>query len=346
MSSGNVASENPPPVESVPIKCPDPPPVVSAPVKPTNVTDVGVVFDEKWIADHNQVMKTINSMCKVMMDHNSKESRKIAIGTIMFCYSHVLTYKRAYTYEWDSIEDSKKNHYYLGGDLPPYQMDIMQYVAVLSTVASIPSKPIKEQLEADGKAFEDSPLNYQGGKDKVGPFVGPRVLFWGCGSDTPLHTHIVEYLGGVITFIDNSPEFRETCKQWHPDIRLIQPTGNQTWHTEHVYTSVPHDGSGLDIDDVNDPLTASQWMPDLDSIEKEDPWDVIVVDGPAQNLGRSQPLYMAKRLAQSYGENHYTHIFLHDASRGENCKIANAIMGHDPAYFLGNTLPRKGLKHW
>ena len=55
---------------------------------------------------------------------------------------------------------------------------------------------------------------------------------------------------------------------------------------------------------------------------------------------------MAKRLAQSYKANHYTHIFLHDASRSDNCVVANAIMGHDPKFYLGNTLPRKGLKHW
>ena len=116
--------------------------------------------------------------------------------------------------------------------------------------------------------------------------------------------------------------------------------------TQLVGRLVPNDGSGMETDDVEDPLMASQWMPDLDGIETEAPWDVIVVDGPGMDLGRSQPLYMAKRLAQSYGRNHYTHIFLHHASRSTNCIIANGIMGHEPKHFIGNVLPRKGLKHW
>lgn len=109
---------------------------------------------------------------------------------------------------------------------------------------------------------------------------------------------------------------------------------------------VKQDGTSLETDDVNDPLTDSQWIHNLSNVESEEPWDVIVIDGPAENLGRSQPLYMAKRLAQSYGPNHYTHIFLHDAARYDNCIVANAIMGHNPAVYMGNTLPRKGLKHW
>lgn len=225
-------------------------------------------------------------------------------------------------------------------------MDQLQYLAIHSTVASIPSAPIKEELESKGKSFQDASWrNYVKGPQNDGA-LGPRVLFWGCGSDTPMHAHFIEFLGGNITFIDNSKEWMGSCRQWHPDIRLIEPSGNRTWHTQLVQKLVPQDGSGLDTDEVEDPLTASQWMPNLDGIENELPWDVIVVDGPPENLGRSQPLYMAKRLAQSYGPNHYTNIFLHDASRHDNCVIANAIMGHDPSIYVGNTLPRKGLKHW
>ena len=103
---------------------------------------------------------------------------------------------------------------------------------------------------------------------------------------------------------------------------MIEPTGSNSEHTA-LLASFPTDGSLLDTDDAYDALQETQWMKDLDGIDKELPWDVIVIDGPAQNLGRSQPLYMAKRLAQSYPPNHYTHIFLHDASRRENCIIAN-----------------------
>lgn len=109
---------------------------------------------------------------------------------------------------------------------------------------------------------------------------------------------------------------------------MIEPTGNNTAHTAQIEKNFPKDGSTLDTDDVFDALTSSQWMENLDGIETELPWDVIVIDGPAQNLGRSQPLYMAKRLAQSYSPNHFTHIFLHDASRRENCIIANGESPH------------------
>ena len=326
-----------------PVKCiPEPEPAPQAPTSQAQDSS-GVVFDDAWIADPDRVMKTFNSMCKLIMDHNKKESRHIGVGVIMFCYAHVLTYKRDYNYKHDSIENNRG--YYFGTDWPPYQMDMFQYWAVLSTIASIPSKHIKDQLEQKGKDFQDSANNYS--KFLKGSHAsGPRVLFWGCGADTPLHAHVMEYLGGNITFIDNSKEFQKVCKESHPDIRLIQPDGTSTQQTAIVENSVPPDGSGLDVDDKDDPLTASQWMSYLDDVEKEDPWDIIVVDGPGGDIGRSQPLYVAKRLAQSYGPNHYTHIFLHDAKRVASCTIANAIMGHDPQTYLGNTLPRKGLKHW
>ena len=147
-------------------------------------------------------------------------------------------------------------------------------------------------------------------------------------------------------FVDNSEEYIAECKKWYKDIRLVEPTGTHKEHTELIAKLVPQDGSGLETDDVEDPLTASQWMPNLAGVEEEPPWDVIVIDGPAERWGRSQPLYMAKRLAQSYGPNHYTHVFLHDASRRANCIVANVIMGHDPSVYVGNVLPRKGLKHW
>ena len=109
---------------------------------------------------------------------------------------------------------------------------------------------------------------------------------------------------------------------------------------------LPLDGSTLETNKVTDPLTSSQWMSNLAGIENEPPWDVIVIDGPAVDKGRSQPLYMAKRLAQFYKANHYTHIFLHDTSRVTNCKLANVMIGHDLSVYVGNALSQKGLKHW
>ena len=75
---------------------------------------------------------------------------------------------------------------------------------------------------------------------------------------------------------------------------MIEPTGNRSWHTKRIYEIVPRNGSELETDEIEDALTASKWMPNFDSIEDEPPWDVIVVDGPEEALGRSQPLYLAK----------------------------------------------------
>ena len=47
-----------------------------------------------------------------------------------------------------------------------------------------------------------------------------------------------------------------------------------------------------------------------------------------------------------YSSTHYTHIYLHDASRDSEILAANMMLGHDGATYIGNTLPRKGLKHW
>lgn len=84
-------------------KCPD----------PIHVTKEGLVFDDEWISNPKEVMKTINLMCRLIMDKNPKESRKIGIGTILFCHTHVLTYKRAYDYSWDSL-DANRTGYYTG----------------------------------------------------------------------------------------------------------------------------------------------------------------------------------------------------------------------------------------
>ena len=313
------------------------------------------VFDKSIAGDPTKAVEFINKVCKSIIESSTTpQGKMLGIPIIIFCHKHTLTYRRGLGYEWDNAA-SPEQGYYTGKryekrshDLPPFQMDVFQYTAIHAIIASIPAKPIKDELEITGNLM-DKQSNYNSwtpNNDFPRGVDGPRVLFWGCGSDTPMHALLMEYLGGNITFIDNNPEYIDMCKKSHPDIRLVAPVGSMTDHTALIETLVPSDGSGLDTDDVNDPLTESQWMPKLSGIELEQPWDVIVIDGPAQALGRSQPLYMAKRLAQSYTPNHYTHIFLHDASRRENCVIANAIMGHDPSVYMGNTLPRKGLKHW
>mmetsp|Transcript_29738 Transcript_29738/g.62563 ORF Transcript_29738/g.62563 Transcript_29738/m.62563 type:complete len:396 (-) Transcript_29738:130-1317(-) len=328
-----------------------------------------MVFNEDLIADPQKVMQTMNNLCRLIADHATKpQGRQIAIGTVLFCYTHTMEFRRAQDYSRDNLNAAiaakKRGHYYSGGNTPPYQMGMLQYFQILTTVASIPARSVKSALERF-PGYVDTPSNYRARDDVKADAddglhgEGPNVLFWGCGADTPMHAHLIEFLGGKITFLDDSQDYLEGCKRSYRfhrsggeeeavDVRLIKPNGTTAIHKPMILSLVPRDGSGLETDEVQDPLTASQWIHGgiADLQREQDPWDVIVVDGPAEKLGRSQSLYLAKRLAQSYGPNHYTHVFFHDAARAANVVLANAIMGHDPKYYLGNTLPRKGLKHW
>ena len=266
---------------------------------------VDLIFTNDWVQDPNEVLATINTMCNLIMKQRDYDYHNIGIGTITFCYSHVLTYKRNYNYAWDAVNNkTDKMPYYTGTDLPPYQMDMFQYLAIHSTIASIPSKSIRLQLEEKGSEFQDVTTNYQQDKKKS---EGPKVLFWGCGADTPMHVNLLTFLGGSITFIDNSKQYMKICQEMYHDIRYIEPKGKTSDHTSSIAKLAKMDGSSLEMNDVNDTLTESQWMYNLSNIENEE-WDVIVIDGPAQDLGRSQPLYMAKRLSQSYGSSLHTHI--------------------------------------
>ena len=70
-------------------------------------------------------MKTMNSMCQLIMDHhNTNEGRNIGIGAIMLCYTHALAYNKAYDYSWDSLNANRTDSYYIESDFLPYQMDM------------------------------------------------------------------------------------------------------------------------------------------------------------------------------------------------------------------------------
>ena len=116
-------------------------------------------------------MKTINSMCKVVVD-NKEASRNISIGTVIFCWTHTLVYRRAYDYSWESLNTTNPSRgYYTGVDLPPYQMDFLQYVSILITIAAIPSKPMLAEMESKGENFTDSANGayYKVGRGNMGP---------------------------------------------------------------------------------------------------------------------------------------------------------------------------------
>ena len=114
---------------------------------------------------------------------------------------------------------------------------------------------------------------------------------------------------------------------------------------------LPDDGSGNNHANASDAAFAKAKMfmhlPDRVVGNGTEPFDVIVVDGPAgHKYGRGQSWYTAIRLAQSYGPDHHTHLFFHDATRPSSINMANKMLGHDASIYMGNTLPRKGLKHY
>lgn len=176
----------------------------------------------------------------------------------------------------------------------------------------------------------------------------------GCGSDVPMWTTLVEFLGGKVVFVDDSAEWAGTCRSLGADpLHVVQYGENMPWHTAQL-VNVSDTGTGAARGAADEALFVQtqmktvKWPPGVANAEQ--PFDVIVVDGPGgsdkKDTGRSQPLYAARRVAESYHPNHYTHVFMHDAAREYEVMIANKIMGHDPKHYQGNLKPRKGLKHW
>lgn len=174
-------------------------------------------FDEASVlSSPDKAVEFFNKLCSlVTKSSTSMREQKLGVPTTLFCYKHILTYKRGYGYSWDNAESTEMG-YYSGVDLPPYQMDWFQYSAIHAVISSIPSKPVKDDLERLGKSFIDAPSNYNQWKaleSSPRGSSGPRVLFWGCGADTPMHALLVKFLGGSITFIDNSASFIKECKK-------------------------------------------------------------------------------------------------------------------------------------
>ena len=180
---------------------------------------------------------------------------------------------------------------------------------------------------------------------------GPRVLFWGCGADAIMWQHLLDYLGGSIVFVDDNEKWAKKCREGGArELIIVKHSGLKMQHKKAM-RDLAHDGSNSTNANASDAvfLRDKTFIPLPASVAGNDtaPFDVIVVDGPAgHKYGRSQSLYTAVRLAQSYARVHYTHVFFHDAARPTSIDLANKLLGHDPATFVGNILPRKGLKHW
>ena len=58
--------------------------------------------------------------------------------------------------------------YYRGPHVPPYQMSVLQYFDIVTTIVSIPHKPIRDGLERLGTAYVDDATHYN---EKGGLFV-------------------------------------------------------------------------------------------------------------------------------------------------------------------------------
>ena len=161
-------------------------------------------------------------------------------------------------------------------------------------------------------------------------------------------------------FVDGHARWAEACrtKAGAREVHLVNHTGTRNSHLMRMRT-LARDDAG-----VHKSMLGTMNETERRAYEKfvdtayialnasvigngTAPFDVIVVDGPqGHKHGRVQSLFTAVRLAQSYAPAHFTHLFLHDAARGAEIEAANTLLGHAPARYLGNTLPRKGLKHW
>lgn len=251
---------------------------------------------------------------------HSSNFHTYAILPSLFCQAYPLVFRRTFSQMADRHRTHYSPHFFSGVHNPDHmQMAFEQYFAIFSVIMTIPSK---NQTH------------------------GPNVLIVGCGSDTPMYTNLLSYLKGKLDFVDNSKEWADKCKAMGADdVHLLQFTGTQMDHVESMKNA----------DGIHTPLNSrdfdQQRVPTPASL-REKTYDVIVVDGPAganqdgSMPGRSQSLFMARTLAESYPKDHYTHIFLHDTNRDMTRQLGVAILGHDPAVYLGNVRPTKGLDHW
>eukprot|EP00040_Diaphanoeca_grandis_P014255 m.72195 g.72195 ORF g.72195 m.72195 type:complete len:416 (-) comp24435_c1_seq1:182-1429(-) len=326
------------------ILLPPPPPPLSIPAPPK--TDKSGESDEDILSNF---MVHMNNLCRVVQRNPAGARKHVVVTTIVFCMGHTAQFRRDYNYAWDKA--SSTMGYYRGSMLYPYQMSIDQYQVITSTIMEIPHKEVLDQLETTGSVDDKQSARYYGryndeihfkGQtvDKPRGNEGPRVLFMGCGTDVPIWKAIMDLLGGTIIYIETDETWMGQCKNLGADeIYHIKYSHNQTYH-QNIISDNPDIGSHYPSLTVPVPI----------QILNADPFDVIVVDGPGgvapENEGRPQALYLARSLALSYGEKHFTNIFLHDAAREWELIWAQCIMKHEFDTYMGNTLPRKGLKHW
>lgn len=348
----------------------------TAPAPPAATEGSSSVGSEATIGDF---MTAMNNLCGVLKANPAEALGRVAVFPHFFCLAHLAEFQKGfdgdkfYSYDVDLGRgtDYHPNNlkydptsYYRGVGGIPLQMAAEQYLAIMVALITVPHRTVKDGLERDGAAFVDDSKNYDydasktlmpkdGAIDASRGREGPRMLFIGCGGDVPMWTTLMKYLGGHVTFFEDNKRWEASCKDAGADNEPISKMRVVPYHSTQYQLADA-------IKDVS--LTGSDSVPEKEQMFEKllmkmprdvlegEPYDVIVVDGPGgingRSNGRSEPLYMAKRLAQMYGKNHYTHIYLHDSARDFEVLWANKIMGHDPKDYQGSILPRKGLKHW
>jgi hypothetical protein len=317
------------------------------------------------MVDMSEIQPLMTRLCRTVVSYPVAASTAVAVDVIVFCHAHNKHFIRGYMYSNDSPIGASLG-YYAGDSLLPRQMSIMQYMSIASTIFQIPGRAAV--VDRPNKQQPQPQLELQRSRRRV----GVRVLLWGCGTDVAMYRAIVERIGGSLTLLDNSPEWAEKCSRAaNASVFLVKHTGTRKSHVQSVtigadvrrrkkqqhkdYSSSSSSPKNLfvPLSAKDDPFESTELinLPAGVLSGNGSCYDVIVVDGPSgasdMDPGRSQSLYTAVRLAQQCKSDHSTHVFLHDAARTSSIVFANAFLGHDAGTsYIGDTLPRKGLKHW
>ena len=134
-------------------------------------------------------------LCERVRDAQQSKSlwTRLSMSTLFWCESFLLVRRRGYTEAVDRTQP-----YYRYGTLErgysnygPWQMSIEQYGAIHTALAT---------TAAAGN------LGARSNED------GPSLLLFGCGSDTPLWSHLLRYLSGRLVIMEDSDEWMKKCQ--------------------------------------------------------------------------------------------------------------------------------------
>ena len=293
-------------------------------------------------------------LCERVRDARLSQSllMHLSMSTLFWCESFLLVRRRGYTeavdrtqpyYRYGSAERGYSNY-------GPWQMSIEQYGAIRTALATTAA------------------ASNLGARGNVG---GPSLLLFGCGSDTPLWSHLLRYLSGRLVIVEDNDEWMKTCQSKLDTSSGL--SGDATKRRAQVVLPITYSTSAAQVNSALAAVALDARAGADEGDEKfvarakelrqilggaalpEDPrahagaaraFSVIVVDGPGAKYGRAQSLLAALRIAYASPVGHSTHVFLHDAARPGETLLAATLLGHDAATYVGNARPTKGLKWW